>query len=78
MNGAENTFEEIMATKSTNSVKKTCFETHIYLRSLVNSKLDKFNINTHTHTRTHTHTHLVGEKEIHYIKGNNKKNHQIT
>ena len=57
MNGAENTFEEIMATKSTNSVKKTCFETHIYLRSLVNSKLDKFNINTHTHAHTHTHTH---------------------
>ena len=70
MNEAENTFEEIMATKSTNSVKKTCFETHIYLWSLLNPKLDKFNI--------HTHTHLVGEKEIHYIKGNNNKNHQIT
>ena len=24
------------------------------------------------------HTHLIGEKEIYFIKGDNKKNHQIT
>ena len=38
----------------------------------MNPKLDKF--------KTHTHTHIpeAGEKEIHYIQGNNDKKHQIS
>ena len=61
VNGEENTFEETMAKNFPNFVKKMLLDTDL---STTHSE-PKLN-------KDKTHTPQAGEKEIHYIQGNNK------